>query len=131
MSTETAIREIIAAYGAGDLDKVRDCMSDDVHYRINSTPGLARYTADCRGKDAFFEVIHTMLKNWDPQYFRLVELLVAGNRGAARCDLHFINRADGSDHFDHLALFFTVEDGKICAIHEFHDTGKIAAAATV
>lgn len=128
MDTETTIRSAIEAYDAKDMDRVAELVSDNVCYRINSQAATGPYRADCHDKEAFFAAVGEILADWNIVHYRIADLIVSGNRGAAQIDLRI-----ASLHIDHgfdarLALFLTVEDGQLSEIVEYHDTWAVSTA---
>ncbi len=128
MDTEQTIRTIIAAYDAGQLDRVAELMSDQLCYKINARPESGPYVADCHDKDASLKAIGAIRDDWNIDSFKLADLIVAGNRGAAQIDVTASSR-----HMDHtvnsnLALFFSVENGLVTHLIEYHDTKAVSTA---
>ena len=123
MTTEETIRAAVEAYDAGDQNTVDALIDDNVTYRINSHDGP--YRADCRSKDEFWEAVGAILADWDIQSYKIHDLIVSGNKGAAQIRIEMISRHTGRPVQTGLALFLEVANDRLTEIHEYHDTRAI------
>ena len=131
MDTETTIRAVVKAYDAKDMDKVASFLADSICYKINSSGHTGPYTADCRSKEAFFVAVQAILDDWDICSYKLADLIVSGNRGAAQIAVEMVSLHDPKHSYaGRLALFLTVENGQVSELHEYHDTAAAGTART-
>lgn len=128
MTTESTIRSAVEAYDRGDFETVSSLLSDTVCYTINAHPDHGPYRADCHSKAAFFDAVGPILSDWRMDSYKITDLVTSGSRGAARIAVAATSNHTGRTLQSGLALFFTVEDGLITAIHEYHDTAAVATA---
>lgn len=128
MTTEETIRAAVEAYDRGNSDRVAELVSSDVCYTINSHPDLGPYRADCRTRAEFFDAVSKIQADWNIDSYKIDDLIVNGNRGAAQIALTITSKHTGRSMDTRLALFLTVKDGQLSAIHEYHDTANAATA---
>ena len=128
MSTEDTIRQAIEAYDRGDAEAVATLLHEDICYTINSNPALGPYHADCHCKAEFFAAVGAIQADWDINSYKLDDLIVSGTRGAAQIRLQITSRHTARRLQTRLALFMTVEGGKLTEIHEYHDTANVSTA---
>jgi len=128
MSTEDTIRQAIDAYDRGDADTVAALLHADVCYTINSNADLGPYHADCHSKAEFFNAVSAIQADWSIDSYKLGDLIVSGNRGAAQIQIQMTSHHSGRTTQTRLALFMTVEGGKLTEIHEYHDTANVGTA---
>jgi uncharacterized protein len=131
MDTEATIRSAIEAYDAGDMERVDQFIADDVRYWINAQPDLGPYRADCHNKQEFFDVVKIIRDDWDILHFRIVDLIVAGDRGAVQIDIRVKSRHNTLAFDAHTALFLTVRNGQLCKISEYPDNKVVGMARDV
>lgn len=128
MSTKDTIRQAIEAYDRGDADTVAALLHEDICYTINSDPALGPYHANCHSKAEFFEAVGAIQADWNVDSYKLGDLFVSGNRGAAQIQLQMTSRHSGRTLQSRLALFMTVEGGKLTEIHEYQETANTSTA---
>ncbi|WP_420414005.1 nuclear transport factor 2 family protein [Roseibium sp.] len=127
MTTEEIVRKAILSYNSGDADTISALLHDDVRYCIHANAETGPYCADCSGKNAFWETISRIQADWNIDEYRLTDIIVSGERAATQISLTITSRHTGVSRETELALFWTVKDGCIVELHEYHDT----AAATL
>ena len=128
MSTEDTIRQAIDAYDRGDADTVAALLDEEICYTINSNPDLGPYHANCHRKSEFFEAVGAIQADWNIDSYKLADLIVSGNRGAAQIQVQITSRHSKRTLLTRLALFMTVDGGRITEIHEYHDTANASTA---
>jgi ketosteroid isomerase-like protein len=131
MTTEETIRAAIGAWTAGDLDAALDLCAEDAGYRIVAVPDLGAFQADCHDRDEFRATLVALLSEFEMLRYDLVEVIASGERAATRVDLRMRHRQTGRMVDTQLAGFWTVRDGKITSLDEWHDTAQVAQARAV
>lgn len=126
MTTEEVIRKAIQSYNSGDGDAVSSLLDDDIRYCIHADPETGPYRADCRGKSAFWEAVGRIQADWNIDEYRLTDLIASGERAATQISVTITSRHTGATRTTGLALFWTVKDGHIVELHEYHDTAAAA-----
>lgn len=127
MDTEATIRAAVEAYSTGDEAGLDALLSDDLRYTINAQPEIGPFCADCDCKAEFYEAVGRILKDWEIGHYRIIDLIVSGDRGAAQIAHTATCRATGRQMDARIALFLTVKGGKLTEIHEYHDTAALSA----
>ena len=130
MDTEGTIRAAVAAFSEGDDAEFDALLSDDLHYSINAQPGVGPFCAEVDCKPAFYEAMGRILAEWEIRDYRIIDLIVSGNRGAAQIAYTALRHSGEAQFEARLALFLTVEDGKLTEIHEYHDTAALGSGPT-
>ncbi len=126
MQTEDIIRRAVTAYNEGDEEGLDPLLSDGLRYRVNGQPDSGRFHCDVVGKPDFYDAVGRILDIWEVADYRIVDLIVSGDRGAAQIACSATHKGTRR-HFDtRLALFFTVGGGRITGIEEYHDTAAMA-----
>ncbi|WP_298985566.1 nuclear transport factor 2 family protein [uncultured Roseibium sp.] len=126
MTTEEVVRNAIQSYNRADVEAISALLHDDIHYRIHANAETAPYCADCGGKTAFWEAIGRIQSDWSIDDYRLTDIIVSGERAATQISLTITSRHTGVSRETELALFWTVKDGCIVELHEYHDTAAAA-----
>lgn len=126
MTTEETIRSAIDAYDRHDIDAVNALIHDDVTYMINAHDGP--YRANCASRDEFWEAVHEILSDWDIASYKMSNLIVSGDQGAAEIDIEMKSRHTGHHMPARLALFLRVKDGQLTEIREYHDTLAVSTS---
>ena len=128
MTTEEVIRKAVECYNRGDAETVSALLHDDIRYCIHADPETGPYQADCAGIGAFWKAIERIQADWQIDEYRLTDIIVSGERAAAQIGVKMTSRYTGVSRETELALFFTVKDGRIVELHEYHDTAAAARA---
>ena len=127
MTTEQIIRDAVFAYASQDIDRVLACLTDDIVYTIEASEPLGPYRANCADKEGFVQVIGQIVGDYVVEKFELADILVDGDRAATRIDVTLRNRITGTLVVGQNAIFWTVRDGLVSEVREFHDTAQLAA----
>ncbi|KRS13537.1 hypothetical protein XM53_06715 [Roseovarius atlanticus] len=126
MQTQDVIEQAVEAYAGGDAAALDALLTEDLRYRINGQPDCGKYTRDVAGKAAFYDAVGEILAWWEITGYRIVDLIVSGERAAAQVAHHAMHKETGRQFDTKLALFFAVKDGQITEIAEYHDTAALA-----
>ena len=126
MTTEEVVRKAIEAYHNGDADAVSGFIHADIRYCIHADTETGSYHADCLGLEAFWQAVGRIQADWVIDGFRLVDLILDGDRAATRIDTDITSRHTGTSRKTELALFWTIRDGQVVELHEYHDTATVA-----
>lgn len=128
MTTEDIIRAAVEAYDRGDSAAVAGFLAQDLHYTINANPEIGPYFADTRSTDQFFDAVASIRADWSIDSYKIADLIVSGDRGAAQIAVTITSRHTGRKVDSRLALFMKVRDGQLTEIHEYHDTANQASS---
>lgn len=127
MTTEQIVRDAVAAYASQDMERVLACMTDDIVYTIEASAAHGPYCAACNGKEEFVGVIGQIVGDYAVEKFELADIIVDGNRAATRVNATLRNRNTDTLVVGQSAIFWTVRDGLVSEVREFHDTAQLAA----
>jgi steroid delta-isomerase-like uncharacterized protein len=115
---EDLIRRYFAAFNAGDLDAMLDCLADDVVHDVNQ--GERRF-----GKDAFGTFLAHMARCYAEELRDIVVMAAAdGRRAAAEFMVHGrylatddgLPPATGQAYALPAGTFFAIDDGRITRV---------------
>ncbi|WP_428514266.1 nuclear transport factor 2 family protein [Roseovarius sp.] len=126
MQTQDVIEKAVEAYAGGDTAALDALLAEDLRYRINGQPDCGKFTCDVSGKAAFYNTVGEILARWEITGYRMVDLIVSGERAAAQVAHGATHKGTGRQFDTRLALFFAVRDGQITEIVEYHDTAALA-----
>ena len=128
MTTAETIRTAVEAYDRGDIETLSALLHDRICYTINADPEIGPYRANCHTKQEFFDAVGTIQADWNIDSYRIADLIVKGNRGAAQIRLQMTSQLTGRTKLSGLALFVTAEDGLMTEIHEYNGTALAGTA---
>ncbi len=126
MRTQDVIEKAVEAYAGANTAAMDALLAEDLCYRINGQPDCGTFTCDVTGKPAFYDAVGAILERWEITGYRIVDLIVSGERAAAQVAHHATHNETGRQFDTRLALFFVVTDGQITEIVEYHDTAALA-----
>ncbi len=126
MQTQDVIEQAVEAYAGGDAPALDALSAEDLRYRINGQPECGTFTCDVAGKAAFYGAVGEILARWEITGYRMVDLIVSGERAAAQVAHGATHKETGRQFDTRLALFFAVRDSRITEIVEYHDTAALA-----
>ena len=126
MTTEEVVRKAIEAYHNGDADAVSGFIHADIRYCIHADTETGPYHADCLGLEAFWQAVGKIQADWVIDSYQLADLIVNGDRAATQIDLAITSRHTGTPRKSELALFWTIKNGQVVELHEYHDTAAAA-----
>ncbi len=127
-TTEEVVRKAIQSYKSGDAETVSSLLHDEIRYCIHANAETGPYCADCCGTNAFWETIGRIQADWSIDDYRLTDIIVSGERAATQIGVTITSRHTGATRETELALFWTVKDGCVVELHEYHDTAAAARA---
>lgn len=121
------VQQVYAAIGRGDIPAVVAMMTDDVEARF---PGPSRipFAGTYRGRDGVGRFFQAIGANAEVHRFEPQEFIAEGDQvvvlGRERLTAKPTNGSWESDW----AMVWTVRDGKVSLLREFHETYAIAHA---
>jgi steroid delta-isomerase-like uncharacterized protein len=127
---EDLIRRYFAAFNAGDLEAMLDCLSDDVVHDVNQ--GGRRL-----GKDAFATFLAHMARCYAEELRDIVVMVAAdGRRAAAEFTVHGrylatddgLPPAKGQTYTLPAGTFFAIDDGRITRVTTHYNLNAWLAA---
>ncbi|MEL6196373.1 MAG: nuclear transport factor 2 family protein [Pseudomonadota bacterium] len=127
MTTEETVRAALDAYARGDLDAAMAHCADTICFCNLAAPNSGLWQFDCHGQAAVRAAFTQIATEFAFEKYEIVELIASGNRAASRQKLRGRHRLTGAVFDSQIADFFTVEDGKITHIQEFHDTALLSS----
>jgi hypothetical protein len=122
------VRHLYMAFGQGDIAGIFDLLAEDVDWHFVGRPQDVPYAGHRLGHEAMFRFFNLMTELCEVHEFGPREIICSGDHvivlGHERIR---VRHADRFFETDWLHLF-TVREGKIVQLREFHDTATLAAA---
>lgn len=122
------VRELYDAVEAGDHDRIRRTLADDLRWRQAGSVVPAAGEDKVGAEALIDEVLGPLEQEWDGFTEEIDELLVAGGRVVATGTYRATYRATGRRLEAELCHLWTVEDGRITAFRQYTDTAAFARA---
>jgi ketosteroid isomerase-like protein len=123
------IKELYAAIGSGDLPAVLGRMSEDVEIHLPGPPEIP-FAGTFRGHAGvgqFFQALGTSVR-WDDRQLEAREFIAQDDQVVVLGHETLTAEPTGRSWDTDWAMVWTVRDGKVVALREFHQTDAIAAA---
>lgn len=124
-SPAQAVRDLIGAYNARDVDALLALFSEDVVW--HTTPGFL-WPGPYRGRDAVRGLIEHWWQAWDSGRADVREEADAGDRAMVSFDAHGRSAGSGEDVHVLLNLVLELRDGRVYLVHA-HESAEEARAA--
>lgn len=123
------VQQAYAAIGEGDLPGLLGVMTDDVEIRFPG-PSEIPFAGTYRGHEGVGQFAKALVDNidWDARQFELRALIAQDDQVVVLGSERLTARPTGNSWETDWAMAWTVRDGKVALLHEFHDTGTIAEA---
>lgn len=121
------IREVYAAFGAGDIPRLLSFVTPDVVWDEPETVGVP-WAGTRRGRDGVEDFFRVVAEAAEVEVFEPRAFLAAGDRVVVLGFERLRTRATGRTYEAHWAHAFTLRDGEIAHFREYADTAAVAAA---
>ena len=121
------VQKIYAAIGRGDIDAVVAMMTDDVEIYVPG-PDVIPFTGTFLGADGVVEFFRSIGANADVVAFQPAEFVVDDDHVVVLGSENLTAKSTGRSWSTEWAMVWTIADGKVSRLREFHQTHAIAAA---
>ncbi|WP_457974800.1 nuclear transport factor 2 family protein [Arthrobacter sp. D1-17] len=111
------------AFGAGDMDALRNLFTEDAIWHLGGTGGL---TGDKQGRDAILAYFGELFSRAAGTVKVEVDDLISGHKHTAGFQRVHAER-NGKAIDQRAALVFTLRDGKVSEVYEFQQDSAKAA----
>ena len=121
------VQQAYAAFGRADIDGILQTLSESVDWFIPGPTGIIPFAGRRHGPQEVAAFFGALASTQTVERFEPLEFITSGNRvvlGAQRWYVH----STGRTYEDEWVHLFTIENGKITAFTEYHDTEAEAAA---
>jgi uncharacterized protein len=125
------VRQLFACFGQGDITGTVGLLSDDVEWRVPGRPEVIPWAGTHVGREQVAWFFTVLAETVELQVLELREVVVEGDTVVVLG--HEQSRVKPTDRLctGEWAMVFTVRDGQITRLQEYHDTdGWIAAYGT-
>lgn len=126
-STIELVQQIYADIGRGDLGAVITMMTDDVEIHVPG-PDVIPFAGTFLGADGVVEFFKSIGASADVVALEPAEFIVDDDHVVVLGSENLMARSTGRSWSTEWAMVWTIVDGKVCRLREFHQTHAIAAA---
>jgi ketosteroid isomerase-like protein len=121
-ATRAALEALLAAFAAGDNDRMAALYHDDVDWLFHCPTSVFPSAGRRRGKAEVFQGLALYYRDYKLVRHDVLLKLVDGDRAALMSDVHCIQRATGRTMRSHIAGFHRFRDGKVIEYRGFTDS---------
>jgi ketosteroid isomerase-like protein len=121
-ATRAALDALIAAFTAGDHDRLAACYHDDVDWIFHAPVATFPFAGARRGKAEVFKGFVTLYSEYRMTGYRVVERVVDGDRAALISEVRTVQRATGRTLSARIAGFHRFAGGKLVEYRGFTDS---------
>lgn len=121
------VREAYAAVQQGEITRLIEMMADDVTIDLPG-PTEIPFAGTYRGKEGAGRFFLALAENAEVQQFEPTEFIADDNIVVVLGREQLTAKPTGRPWTTEWAMVWTVENGKITALREFHETAAIAKA---
>jgi len=123
------IKNVYTSIGQGDIPKVLSMMSDDVEIRLPG-PSAIPFSGTYRGHEGFKKFATRLVENidWEAREMEVLEFIAQGDRVVVLGNEHLTARPTGRSWMTDWVMVWTVINGKVTLLREFHETASILQA---
>lgn len=125
MNNRQFLEDMYAAYDRGETAKVEAALDDGFVFVWPTEPTLTRLSGMAHGKPHFLEKIAAVHAEFEYLSFKPVEILIDGDRAAARIEMKLKRRDNGRVLDTYAAHFITIRNGKVVELVEYFDTALV------
>lgn len=121
------VEEAYAAVGQGQIPHLIEMMADDVDIQVPG-PLEIPFAGSYRGREGAGEFFLALAESAEVLQFQPTEYIAGGKQVVVLGHEQLTARATGRTWDTDWAMVWTIEDGRIAALREFHQTAAIAQA---
>jgi len=121
-ATRAALDAIIAAFSAGDSDRLAACYHDDIDWLFHAPVSTFPFAGARRGKAEVFKGYALLYTAYRVADYRVLAKLVDGDRAAMISEVRTVQRATGRSLLSRVAGFHRFADGKLIEYRGFTDS---------
>jgi ketosteroid isomerase-like protein len=121
----TKLQKLYTDYENRDTQAVLDALPDDFCFSWPTDANSCAYTGDCRGKQEFLAALQDLAESFEFNSYKLVDLIVEGNRAAAQLEANMTSNKTGTAFNSKISHFWTFEQGEPRKLVEYLDSALI------
>jgi ketosteroid isomerase-like protein len=129
-SDNTAVvHRVIDAFYRNDIDAIVDACAEDVTFYIPG-PDVIPFAGHFKGRDAVREYFDMIPETFDTITAEIHDIVAQGNKVVVNGHEVGVVKSTGKRFDNHWVMVWTIHDGVITDLFEYHDTAAIAEAFT-
>lgn len=121
------VQKVYEAIGRGDIPAVTGMMTEDVEIRLPG-PAVIPFAGTYRGPDGVGRFFQALGANVAIHQFEPREFIAQGDQVAVLGHEQLTATPTGRSWETDWAMVWTIRNGQVCLLREFHETAAIAAA---
>jgi ketosteroid isomerase-like protein len=121
------IKDIMAAFGRGDVDAIIDACADDITVFIPG-PEVIPFAGHFKGKNAIREYFELIPRVIDLRSFSVHGYVAQGKKVVVNGHEVGVVRSTEKEFENNWVMVWTFEDGVVTDIFEYHDTAALVEA---
>lgn len=121
-ATRTALDALLAAFAAGDNDRLAALYDDDVDWLFHCPISVFPFAGRRRGKAEVFKGFALFYRDYKLIGYDVLRMLVDGEHAAIMSDVHSVQRATGRTMRSQIAGFHRFRNGKLVEYRGFTDS---------
>lgn len=121
------VRQAYAAVGQGEIPRLLEMMSEDVEIQLPG-PTQIPFTGTYRGREEAGQLFLTLAESAKVERFEPIEYIAHGDQVVVLGHEQLTAKPTGRTWATDWVMCWTVHNGEITALREFHQTAEIAAA---
>ncbi|PXX38208.1 MULTISPECIES: nuclear transport factor 2 family protein [Burkholderia] len=122
------VQQAYAAFGRADIDGILQTLSESVDWFIPGLTGIIPFAGRRHGPQEVAAFFGVLASTQTAKRFEPLEFIASGNRVVVLGTQRWYVHSTGRTYEDEWVHLFTIENGKITAFVEYHDTEAEAAA---
>ncbi len=123
------VQECFQALGARDVPAMMQLLAEDVVLVSPGPPDLVPWAGEYHGPDGVGQYYMALSQGVETSGMEVRELIAQGDKVVALGQHTGRVRATGRSYDLNWVQVYTVRDGKVAALHSYHDTFLVAEAA--
>lgn len=127
--TRALVKELYAAYGRRDFDRVAAFIHENIDWIINAPTQVFPFVGHRQGKLAVLEASAGIAREYAIDRYQPEVIIVEGDRAAVISDVSFIQRTTGRTLRVRLVNFLRFQDDRVIEFREFANTFDLVEQA--
>jgi ketosteroid isomerase-like protein len=123
------IEDLLAAFGRGDMPAALNFFAEDVNWRMPG-PKTIPYVGNRRGRAEIEKFYDELFGLCEVEHFELNKLIDGGEDVVALGFERLKVKSTGKSFEQHIAIVYSLREGKIAGVQFFEDCAAAAAAFT-
>ena len=121
------VQTVYQKFGEGDIPGIMDLIAEDVVVELYG-PAVIPFAGTFNGRDGIAQFFQIVGENLDIEMFEPLEFIAQGDTVVALGHESVKARSTGKGWETKWAMIWTVRDGQVVCLREYHNTAEMVAA---